>query len=423
MFALVDCNNFYASCERVFQPQLRQKPIVVLSNNDGCVIARSNEAKALGIPMGAPAFKYQALFDQHGVKVFSSNYALYADMSARVMAVLSTYTPHIEVYSIDEAFLLLDGFEMFFSLHTMGTAMKQQVAQWTGIPISVGIAPTKVLAKAANRIAKKFPERTNGVFVIENTPEAIYKATQWLKIEDVWGIGSKHTKRLQALGIYNAYDFTQLSDGWVQKNMTIVGVRIKKELTGERVLDLEIEEPKQSIACTRSLERETNDFAVLKERISTFAHTCATKLRKQDSHCNKLTVFLLTNFFKAEKQQYYKTFTINLPFPTNSSMELSHFATKALEQVYRNDFLFKKLGVIVSDLTPADCAQQMLFENSDRKQNELFAVVDKLNQILGGNKIKLASQALDRTWKMRQENLSRRYTTRLDEIIEINCRE
>jgi len=237
MFALIDCNNFYASCQRVFEPHLRNKPIVILSNNDGCVIARSNEAKALGIPMGAPAFEYKNIFIANNVFVYSSNYALCGDMSSRVMNILATYSPEIEIYSIDEAFLKFKGFEMF-DLNEIGLDMQRKVTKGTGIPVSVGFAPTKALAKVANKIAKKFPERTKSVYSIDSEEKRI-KALKRTKIEDVWDIGRKHAKRLQAKNIFNAYQFTQLPDDWVRKEMAVVGLRLKHELEGKPTLDLE----------------------------------------------------------------------------------------------------------------------------------------------------------------------------------------
>lgn len=255
MFALIDCNNFYASCERVFRPDLIGKPVVVLSNNDGCVIARSNEAKAVGVPMGAPAFEYEELFQKHKVQVFSANFALYGDMSNRVMDLLGEYTPEMEIYSIDEAFLKFEGFT-FFNLQAYGLEMQKRVTKCTGIPISVGIAPTKSLAKIANKIAKKFTQQTQGVHAITDKDKLI-KALKWTKIEDVWGIGRQHAKRLQAIGVTNAFEFTQLDKDWVQKNMAIVGLRLHQDLNGIPTLDLEETQPKKNIATTRSLDRKS----------------------------------------------------------------------------------------------------------------------------------------------------------------------
>ena len=237
MFALIDCNNFYVSCERVFNPALERKPVVVLSNNDGCAISRSNEAKALRIPMGAPAFKFEKTFKEYNVEVFSSNFPLYGDMSSRVMSILSKFTPNIEIYSIDEAFLKFEGFDKY-DLESYCENIKNIVLKWTGIPISVGIAPTKALAKVANRIAKKFPNKTKGVYLI-NSEEKRIKALKWLKIQDVWGIGFRHAERLRSININTAYDFINLEDNWVRKNMSVVGLRLKKELEGKSVLDLE----------------------------------------------------------------------------------------------------------------------------------------------------------------------------------------
>ena len=266
MFALVDCNNFYASCQRVFEPHLIGKPVVILSNNDGCVIARSNEAKALGIPMGAPAFEFKKLFEAHNVFVYSSNYALYGDMSSRVMNILTTFSPDIEVYSIDEAFLKFNGFDLF-NLEDYGKTIQKKVTKNTGIPISVGFAPTKALAKVANKIAKKFPERTKSVYVID-TEEKRIKALKWTKIEDVWGIGRKHAKRLQAVQVFNAYQFTQLSDEWVRKQMAVVGLRLKHELEGKPTLDLETPKSKKMIATTRSFEKSLTKLEAISERVS-----------------------------------------------------------------------------------------------------------------------------------------------------------
>ena len=236
MFALIDCNNFYASCERVFNPKLIGKPLAILSNNDGCVISRSNEAKALGIPMGAPAFKYDSVFKKHNVHVFSSNFPLYGDMSSRVMSILSSYTPNIEIYSIDEAFLEFKGFDNY-DLENYGKEIRKKVLKWTGIPVSIGIAPTKALAKVANRIAKKFENKTYGVYVLDSK-EKREKALKWLKIGDVWGVGLKHTARLKSYNVNRAYDFINLPDKWVRSEMSVVGLRLK-ELEGESVLSLE----------------------------------------------------------------------------------------------------------------------------------------------------------------------------------------
>lgn len=417
MFALVDCNNFYASCQRVFEPHLIGKPVVILSNNDGCVIARSNEAKALGIPMGAPAFEYKKLFEDNKVFVYSSNYALYGDMSSRVMNILSTFTPEIEVYSIDEAFLKFEGFELF-NLNEYGLKIQKTVTKNTGIPISVGFAPTKALAKVANKIAKKFPKRTKSVYVIDDEEKRI-KALKWTKIEDVWGIGRKHTKRLQAKNIFNAYQFTQLPDEWVRKEMAVVGLRLKHELEGKPTLDLETPKNKKMIATTRSFEKSLTKFDDISERIATFTASCSEKLRRQNSHCNMIMVFVLTNYFRKDQPQYSRNIIINTDYPTNSTIELNNYAQIGLKAIFKEGFNYKKAGVIVMGLTPNNQTQLSLFNASNPKHQPLMSVIDKLNKSYGRNKIKFGNQSLGRQWKMKQEKLSKSYTTRIDEIITI----
>lgn len=418
MFALIDCNNFYASCERVFRPDLNGKPVVILSNNDGCVIARSNEAKAMGIPMGAPAFKFEKLFKENNVHVFSTNFPLYGDMSNRVMNILSDFSPDMEIYSIDECFLKLHGFELF-NLQEHGLNMRLKVVKWTGIPISVGIAPTKALAKAANRIAKKFPERTNGVYIID-TDEKREKALKWLKIEDVWGIGRKHAKRLQDIGIFTAFDFIKLSDDWVKRNMSVVGLRLKHDLQGIPTLDLEDVQPKKNIATTRSFETNYTEFEQLAERVTAFTASCAEKLRKQKSCCNSLMVFVQTNRFAKDLPQYNRNIVIKLPFATNSTIELTKFSLLALKQIFKEGYHYKKAGVIVQDFVPENEIQTQLFDNRNEKHVPLMKAIDKINAQFGQQKIRLASQDPKKIWKMKQQKLSPRYTTDLRDIITIN---
>ncbi len=418
MFALVDCNNFYASCERVFRPDLNNRPIVVLSNNDGCVIARSNEAKKLGIPMGAPAFQYEKIFKEFDVEVFSANFALYGDMSNRVMTILSDFSPEIEIYSIDESFIKFSG-SSILRLNDIGLEMRQRVLKWTGIPISVGFANTKSLAKVANKIAKKFPEQTKNVYIIDSEDKRV-KALKWLKIEDVWGIGRQYSKLLQKMGVRTAYDFTQLNDVWVKKRMTIIGLRLKRDLQGIPTLDLEQIQSKKSIATTRSFDEECVEFEQLAERVTTFAVSCAEKLRKQQSCCNAIMVFVLTNRHKKDAPQYNKNIVMRLPFATNSSLELAKFAREALSQIYREGYRYKKAGVIALDIIPENRVQQTLFLNRDERHINLMKAIDWLNSQYGQQTIRLASQHPKGILKMRREKLSPRYTTNLDDIITIN---
>ena len=418
MFALIDCNNFYVSCERVFNPKLNNKPVVVLSNNDGCAISRSNEAKALGIPMGAPAFKYERVFRKNNVEVFSSNFPLYGDMSSRVMSILSRFTPNIEIYSIDEAFLKFEGFENY-DLQFYCEEIKKTVEKWTGIPISIGLAPTKVLAKVSNRIAKKFPNQTKGVYSI-NSEEKRIKALKWLKIEDVWGIGFRHSERLKRYKVNNAHDFISLPDNWVRKKMSVVGLRLKKELESKSVLDLEeVRSPKKAIATTRSFEGTITDYEKIKERISTFAICCAEKLRNQNSNCNSIYVFIRSNKFQKNKIQYRNGIVMTIPFSTNSNMVISKYAIEGLKIIFRKGIDYKKAGAIVMGLDSSKNYQLNLFENENPRHKYLMKTIDYIQKKEGQSKIKLASQDLKKRWKMKQEKLSPNYTCKLNEIIEV----
>ena len=418
MFALVDCNNFYASCERVFQPQWKGKPVVILSNNDGCVIARSNEAKALGIPMGAPAFKYKAQFKRQKIKVFSSNYPLYGDMSSRVMSILERYTPNIELYSIDEAFLQFKGFDLF-DLQKEGMKMQKQIKKWTGIPVSVGIAPSKALAKIANKIAKKFAVKTGGVYSID-TEEKRIKALKWTSISDVWGIGRQHLQQLEAIGVANAWQFSLLSDDWVRKQMSVLGLRLKKDLQGLPSIQLEeVKAPKKGIATTRSFEGNLTSFSDLEERVSTFASNCAEKMRKQQSSCQALLVFIRSDPHKKDVISYRNSCVLTLPYATNSSIILSRYAILGLRKIFKENIAYKKAGVMVMGLLPTEKRQLNLFENNNTKHVALMKSLDKIHKRFGPYQIKLANQDLNRTWKMKQQYLSNRFTTELKDVITV----
>jgi DNA polymerase V len=417
MYALVDCNNFYASCERVFRPNLRNEPIVVLSNNDGCVIARSNEAKALGVPMGAPAFKFKEIFEKHNIQVFSSNYALYGDMSHRVMSLLGTFTPDIEIYSIDEAFLQFKGFELI-DLQSYAETIKKRVDKGTGIPVSIGVAPTKALSKVANRIAKKFPKQTGGIYIIDSEEKRI-KALKWLAVEDIWGIGRKHSQRLNAYKINTAFDFINLHDDWVRKHLSVVGLRLKHELEGKSTLGIERVQKKKAIATTRTFDKMHTDIESIKERVSTFATSCAEKLRKQGSCCTVVQVFLYSNWHRKDLPQYGKNIIVKTHYPTNSSIDLIKYAVQGLEHIFKEGYHYKKAGVIVMGITPEDTKQFTLFSEENPKHLPLMKTIDRLNKSIGQHKVKFASQDLGRKWKMKQEKLSPRYTTKLTEVINI----
>jgi DNA polymerase V len=415
MFALIDCNNFYASCERVFRPDLNNKPIVILSNNDGCVIARSNEAKKLGIPMGAPSFEFDNKFIENNVHVFSSNYALYGDMSSRVMQILSEFSPEMEVYSIDEAFLRFDS---DIDFEALGIKIRNKILRSTGIPVSIGFAPTKALSKLANRIAKKYPEKTKNVYAISDETKR-QKALQWLKIEDVWGIGSQHAKRLKKIGVKNAFDFIQLNDTWVKHQMSVVGLRLKYELSGINSLGIDKLRPKQNISCCRSFDINYNKFEEVHERVATFAFSCSEKLRENKQHCSSLMVFIHTNEQRKDLPQYAKNIVIKLPYPTNSGIDLVNFASKGLRLIFKQGYAYKKAGVIAMDLSTSQVEQSNIFEEKNQKHAPLMHTVDKLNKLMGKHMVRLGTQAMGKTWKMRQEKLSPNYTTRIKDIITI----
>lgn len=418
MFALADCNNFYVSCERVFEPSLNGKPVIVLSNNDGCVIARSNEAKALGIKMGEPAFRIKELIKKANVTVFSSNYALYGDMSQRVMNTLASFTPDIEIYSIDEAFLGLYGFK-HINLLDYARQIRKTTMRNTGIPISLGLAPTKTLAKVANHIAKNHPE-FNGVYIIDNEQQRI-EALRAYDIADVWGIGRQYTKLLTQHGINTAYDFSLMPSYWVKKHMSVIGLRIQKELLGTPCIELELfAPPKKSIATTRSFGEMQNNFTHISEAVATFAASCAQKLRKQKSVAQIIMVFIHTNYFRKDLPQYSATKTITLTSPTSNTTEIVHYATIALKSIYKSGYHYKKAGVIVSGISTNQHIQTSLFDTFNRqKYDKLMAVIDKINDKYGKDTIKIATQGSERRWKIRQEHLSPKYTTRWNNIITV----
>jgi DNA polymerase V len=333
------------------------------------------------------------------------------------MNLLSNFTPEIEIYSIDEAFLKFDGFK-YVDFNEYGLQIKRTVTKGTGIPISVGFAPTKALSKVANKIAKKYPERTNGVYVID-TDEKRIKALKWTKIEDVWGIGRKHAKRLKNKNVHNAFQFTQLHDDWVRKEMAVVGLRLKHELEGKPTLSMETPKTKKMIATTRSFEVMYTKYEDLAERISTFTASCSEKLRRQNSHCNMIMVFLHTNYFRKDLPQYSRNIVIKTDFPTNSTIELTKYAKSGLKAIFEEGYHYKKAGVIVMGITPNSETQLSLFTSSNPKHQPLMGVVDRLNKSYGTNKVKFGNQSLGRQWKMKQEKLSPRFSTNINEIISV----
>ena len=415
MYALVDCNNFYVSCERVFDPSLNGKPVIVLSNNDGCVISRSNEAKAIGIPMGKPAFELKELIEKYNIKVFSSNFPLYGDMSSRVMSVLSELAPDIEIYSIDEAFLNLKGFK-YIDLYDYAKKIKNTVFRCTGIPVSIGIGATKTLAKVAVFFAKK---DSNNICVISEENRKEYLAR--LPINEIWGIGRQHYKMLSKYGVKTALDFINLRPQWVKNQMTIVGSKTQEELTGIKCFDLETTPPsKKNICVSRSFGNMISDYSLLAEAVSNFAASCAEKLRNQHSCASTIMVFIITNKFRKDLPQYAKNAIINMPVATNSTLEIIKYALLTLRNIYKNGYQYKKAGVIVSNIVPDTTIQTALFDNIDRvKHEKVMLAMDNINKKYGRNTLKIAVMGKGREWRLRQERLSPSYTTKWEQIINI----
>lgn len=415
MIAIVDCNNFYASCERVFKPHLNGKPVVVLSNNDGCVIARSNEAKALGIKMGTPAFKNEQLFARNGVHVFSCNFALYGDMSRRVMECIRPEADELEIYSIDEAFLTFNG----PASEERARALRAQIEQWTGVPVSIGLAPTKTLAKVAVRIAKKTPS-TGGVYTLA-TPAHIEHALHHCDVGDLWGIGHRSAAKLKSFGIATALQLSRANSGWVRRNLSVTGVRLQEELLGVVCSPVnEVVSRKQNIRTARSFGQEVETYEALKEAVGTFAVNCATKLRKEGSCCTTITVFVHTNPFKPQAFQYNNSRTLKLDIPTSDNIEIVATAIKILKEIYRPMCAYKKAGVMVGGIVPDTHVQLGMFDSVDRsRRSDLMQSIDQINSKLGHDKVRLAVQGFDRKWRLRQERLSPCYTTRFTDFLTV----
>jgi DNA polymerase V len=420
IFALVDCNNFFASCERVFNPKLEGKPVIVLSNNDGCIIARSNEAKTLGLKMGAPYFEHQEIIKKNNIHVFSTNFTLYGDISQRVMMILSNFTPELEIYSIDEAFLDLS--EMpGINLSDYSQKIKKTIKQWTGMPVSIGVAQTKTLAKIANHLAKKYPDYS-GVLDLINLPEKV-KALEKVKVENIWGIGRKHSKFLMKNNIKTALQLKNTDDQWVKKHMGVVSQRIVLELRGEVCYPLDLNPADKKEICTsRSYGHPLENYEEIEQATTTYITRTAEKLRKQHSFAQTLIVFLMTNRFSKDPQ-YANYKIIQLPVATNDTIELIHYTVKTLKSIFRKGYKYKKSGVIVTNLIPDNQRQIVLWDEKDReKSKELMNTIDKINKKLGRDKIGYAIQGTLRPWKMRQEKLSPCYTTKWEDILTINVK-
>ncbi|MFO7811217.1 MAG: Y-family DNA polymerase [Candidatus Delongbacteria bacterium] len=415
IYALIDCNSFYASCERVFCPGLKNKPVAILSNNDGCVVALTKEAKYLGLRRGDPYFKIDKPILEK-LHVFSSNYTLYGDMSYRVMSILSEFSPDMEIYSIDEAFLDLSGMDIDRSRYAK--TIRAKVVKDTGIPVSIGVAETKTLAKLANNIAKKYP-KCEGVLDLTGRKN-IDKYLKNVPVEDIWGIGRQNTLKLNRKGVKTAKDLKYFPDGWIRSNMGgVTGLRTVLELRGTACIDVDsAPEPKKSIVSSRSFGERVSDIDGLKQAVTSYIYTASVKLRQQNSLTSALSVFIMTDRFKDEPQ-YNGSLTYGLPFPTSSTLELTDYALRLLDRIYKKDFLYKKAGVMLDGLVPGGSVQYNLF-TPDRSEPAIDRVMDAVNTRYGDKTIFLGSAGIKRKWSMRRQFTSPHYTTDWDQLLKIN---
>ena len=421
ILALVDCNSFYASCEKVFVPSLANKPVVVLSNNDGCVIARSAEAKAFGIPMGKPAFECRELFRRHDVAVFSSNYTLYGDLSARVMKTLATFTPSLEVYSIDEAFLDLTG--MPYDVVAYSQHIRETVRRWTGIPVAIGLGPTKTLAKVANKLSKKNSD-LDGVLDFGASPNPDGLLEQ-VPVGDVWGIGRRYAAMLERYGVVNARQFRDLPRDFVKRKMTVGGLHTLLELQGIPCIDLESIAPaKKSVTASRSFGQPVTRIEEMREALAVYTSRAAERLRKARMVANGVTVWVQTNNFIEGEPQYANSAFSALPGASAHTSEILQVAMQVLERIFRKGYRYKKAGVMLSGLEPIGCRQLSLLDPvppSDPKAERLMAVLDRANARWGRDTLRLAACGIKQDWKMKQAARSPKYTTCWADLPEVKA--
>lgn len=421
MFGLMDCNNFYASCERLFRPDLEYRPVVVLSNNDGCVIARSNEVKAMGVPMGAPLFQVQELLKQHQTAIFSSNFALYADISHRVMGLLETLVPHVEVYSIDEAFIDFTGIS---SVREVALHIRQKIKQDIGIPTCIGIGRTKLLAKIANHVAKKNP-RFQGVCVLKEEDE-INAILENFAVGDLWGVGRRIGERLKSYGIHTALHLKGQDPRWMRQHFTVTGERLVLELNGVSCIPLELElKARQSTQVTRSFAKGVRSFEVLRENVASYATRLAEKLRFHKLKTRTIVVYIRTNAFKRDSQQYQSSFLITLPHAVQDDGRLIKASIQALENIYKEGYVYHKAGVMALDLTPQSTTQFSLFdhENADNpKIQKLTQTIDLINKRFGRGTMHMAACGNRLVWKDKKAKKSPSYTTSWTDLPKVHAK-
>ena len=420
VFALADCNSFYASCERVFNPKLKNKPVVVLSNNDGCIVARTTEAKKLGIKMGEPLFKAKKTIEKHNVKVFSSNYTLYGSMSNRVMRILELFFPDIEIYSIDEAFMEISSLKKIYNYSRYATKVRKVIFQWTGIPISIGIGETKTLAKVANHIVKNNQEM-NGVFdltKIKNKENILKK----IKIKEIWGIGSKLSNFLVKNDICNARDFIQLDNRWVRKNINILGLKTKMELSGIPCYDLDNSfKLRKSCCVSRSFGKRIETLESMREAVSTYITRAAEKIRNENLVANNINLYIRTSPFDKNSKTYYaNSISLPLDFPTNNTIDLNKKALNGLNKIFKKGYLYQKAGVVLSGLEIENTDLNLFVEN-DEKNKFLMNPLDLINNKHGKNSLRLASEGTKKEWLTKRSKCSSNFTTNLKDLLTVKC--
>ena len=412
--ALVDCNSFYASCERIFNPKLLGKPIVVLSNNDGCIITRSAEAKALGIKMGEPYFKAKKIIEKNNVKVFSSNYSLYGDISQRVMEILLGFSPEVEIYSIDEAFLNFKGFKNH-ELLTYCKHIRQTIKQWVGIPVSIGVGSTKTLSKIANHLAKKEADY-EGICILKGD-EKIEEALNRIEIGDVWGIGRRLSKFLRNYEVRTAKQFAFLDRRWIRKNMGVVGEKIQLELCGVSCLDLELlPSPKKSCCVSRSFSRPIEKIEELQESIANYGSRVAEKIREEGLIAQSMSIFVLTNHFNKKEKQYSSSIKLQLDYPTSDSKLIVKRAVEGIKRIYKEGYRYKKAGIILYELHSSSSVRGLLDYDKPRTDS-LMRSLDEINYRYGSATLRLAAEGIRRSWHMRREKVSPCYTTSFDQLM------
>ena len=412
--ALIDCNSFYASCERIFNPKLLGKPIVVLSNNDGCIITRSAEAKALGIKMGEPYFKAKKIIEKNNVKVFSSNYSLYGDISQRVMEILLGFSPEVEIYSIDEAFLNFKGFKNH-ELLTYCKHIRQTIKQWVGIPVSIGVGSTKTLSKIANHLAKKEADY-EGICILKGD-EKIEEALNRIEIGDVWGIGRRLSKFLRNYEVRTAKQFAFLDRRWIRKNMGVVGEKIQLELRGVSCLDLELlPSPKKSCCVSRSFSRPIEKIEELQESIANYGSRVAEKIREEGLIAQSMSIFVLTNHFNKKEKQYSSSIKLQLDYPTSDSKLIVKRAVEGIKRIYKEGYRYKKAGIILYELHSSSSVRGLLDYDKPRTDS-LMRSLDEINYRYGSATLRLAAEGIRRSWHMRREKVSPCYTTSFDQLM------